>query len=182
MDSVYYYCVICRQTVCQKRLKKHHNKMHPDENFDIYVQSPDFEPQMRHIDSKPLENASTMAKQAEQWGYQPTNDSNMVHVSCEICQNRMPATDLDLHLKRRHNADEKLSQITTKLAGTSLNGVAKAVSNIPFSKFYKTNSNAQVNTKSSAEAFYTIRVSESQMQELLQQKRVVPKDGFFYLK
>lgn len=141
------------------------------------------------------------------WGLAAPKDERTVHVTCGVCQNRMPNENLAGHMAKKHaDTDDQVDAIGTKLSGMSMACREKPHSTTQIGQdsygkssireFLSDQSKQTVfpsikqepfaaptpNPTNIGPVFYTIRVSESQMQQLLEQNRVFPKDGFLHLK
>lgn len=215
-----YQCGICLAKVLENCLQKHHAKVHANINYDIYERLPDVATKVPSINSTaPIPAPILSVKEAERqkiiksvWGIEPPKDAKSVHVQCDVCQNRMPAESLEIHMKRKHgDSADQVDAIGTMCNGKSLDDVEQSASVVRMDSFvgrieriqpkFEPNlgvMNTQPPKDSAAfaqfsksvphveepkvEPFYTIRVSEIQMKQLLDENRVFPKDGFLYLK
>lgn len=193
-----FHCEVCRSKVLQTRLKKHHQKVHPDQNYDIYTS---MAPENTGNVEYPAQKVTSFDTEKPEKGL-TSNDEQMVHVRCEVCRNCMPAMDLSAHMKRKHNhTNEQVDAIGKMAEGLSIKETSfhsmfseRIIETAPLRYVHDlaqpalsdsdaTNVIALQNSKSSTESiFYSLRVTEAQMQQLLNQNRIYPKDGHFYLK
>lgn len=210
-----YYCEICRSKLLESRINKHHAKVHPKLDHDFYKPLSDIasanvasemSPKARFeaTNSQPVPTTSV-------WGIEPPKDDGQMHVQCGICRNKMQATDLDAHMKRKHSESvDQVDAIGTMADRQSLdsmnsfNSFTQKYSSIvdklqppvtpkkdliDSGRTFKSTTNVEQIFDppadfgpSKTETFYTIRVTEGQMQDFLNNKRIYPKDGAFYLK
>lgn len=187
-----YECKICHSKIVESRVKKHHAKVHPNNNYDIYTE-------VYNSESK----TSAPLIDFDVWNIEASKDDSVVHVSCSVCKNRMPIGHLDAHMARKHNdTDDQVDAI-----GTQANAIPKPnSSDNKLVREFLINQSKQKNTgpspmkpesfgssehfqptpdpktSTNEPVFYTIRVSEAQMQQLLDQNRIIPKNGFLHLK
>lgn len=193
-----YNCEICKSRISEKRLKKHHEKVHSGINHDIYRPLTSVTLKMCENNNVPL--AAEKPKEIDSvWGFEKPSDESAVHVQCTICNNKMPAGIIEAHMIRKHSEAfdqvDAIGVMTKELdpiIENALAGLSKDVS--PFTRNFMddvrkcpygtktTESTAGLIATTSTEKFYNIRISEEQMQEFLDQKRIYPKDGALYLK
>lgn len=194
-----YQCEICHSKILENRLQKHHSKVHPNINDDIYTK-------IASITSNGVIKATEKCSvpNLNDWGIEASKDEKLIHISCNVCQNRMPAENLDLHMKRKHsNTIDQVDAIGSKMHCMSLDVVEQPALTDAFNiKSFRehlnkrpdqsvqasTSTNPFKPTNSTLDAtnngpvFYTVRVTEAQMQQLLDENRIYPKNGFFHLK
>lgn len=202
LNMVLYHCNICSSNVLENRLQKHHAKVHPNVNYDIYAQVPEL-PAVENVDTQ-----TEASVDLTEWCLEAPKDGGMVHVTCTICGNKMPRCQLKGHMMRKHgDAGDQVDAIGVSADAMSLDVVENMFTAAKFSAFHKptvSNNNtpkppsnlsaepAKIpvvfgkNPKSIApkddDEFYTVRISKRQMQLYLDQGRVYPKDGMFYIK
>lgn len=192
-----FQCEICKSNILENRMKKHHEKVHPGIDFDIYRPlTTNSAPQVAsNIDTKALEQPFKHIT--------PSADEKLVHVSCTICGNRMPESNLEQHMKRKHNQDvgDQVDAVGTKVTSMSIDDVIEThppkqqlqeqtgwpKAKYPFSSSFRFTAIPKVDASTTtmdddAQPFYTIRVSVAQMKQLMNENRIDPKEGHLYLK
>lgn len=204
-----YQCAICHSKILENRLQKHHLKVHANINDDIYTKITSIASDMP---PNGVINATEKSPEPNhhEWGIEQSKEEQLIHVSCHVCQNRMPAENLDSHMKRKHsNTTDQVDAIGIKMNDISLDVVEQSALTDSFNtKFIREQWNKQANqgvqeasksinpfrmavgnsihsrldVPNNEPVFYTIRVSEDQMQQLLNENRIYPKNGFFHLK
>lgn len=202
-----FQCEVCHTKILESRLQKHHAKVHPTIDHDIYTPLiTDDEPPAPHCIETTNASKHPMQVSDSVWNefVAPGADEKMVHVSCNICSNRMPIESLDQHMKRKHNdVGDQVDAIGTKVNSMSIDAIevvtatTVATSNEtknqsdgftkaknPFSRpcRFTTIPKTDASTTMDEEAYYTIRVSVAQMKRFLNENRIDPKHGHFYLK
>lgn len=220
-----FHCEICRSKVLESRLKKHHAKVHANIDHNIYKPLSDIASSIVASEMSPKANIEPANNQPAPiinsvWGIEMPKDDGNMHVQCGICRNKMPAADLNAHMKRKHSEPmDQVDAIGRMVDGQSPDAfktfnsfVAKSMyeqsdssivdklqppntpkkDSIDFGLTFKpTNQTTNLEQifappadfgPSKAETFYTIRITEGQMQDFLNNKRIYPKNGAFYLK
>lgn len=99
------------------------------------------------------------------------------HVKCEFCSKRFRLEKIDKHVRRKHTdkSNTKRKEKNTKKRKRSV-----STSSVEVSNGHTASSNA--NESKNEEEFYTIYVSKNELQNFLNQNRIYPKGGEFYLK
>lgn len=95
--SVIYFCNICRSKLLENRVKKHHEKVHPNINHDIYIPVVDLQAAVEEV-KNPKESSAI----EDVYNLEAPKDDAMVHVRCDVCQNKMPKSQIESHMKRKH--------------------------------------------------------------------------------
>lgn len=232
-----YQCEICCSKILETNLSKHHTKVHAGENFDIYTKLTG--PPSKQLANNNVEPSQNKKEDISGWQINPPTDEKMMHIPCDICNNKMPAFVIEEHKKRKHlNSVDQVDAV-----GIMANAVTpKKHPMMPASNFVNTKQQTFIQksggvffkaqqpnlgiitqnddftmsqrfksalsfgtptpnsfdtlkpdsfgtfkpdsfgTPQAMAPFYTVRVSEAQMQELLDKNRIYPKDGTFYLK
>lgn len=199
-----FQCQLCHSKILENRLQKHHAKVHANIDHDIYTP----------LATDDASNVNSTQVNDPCWSEHitPAADEKMVHVSCNICSNRMPIDSLDQHMKRKHSdAGDQVDAVGTNVNSMSIDVTEKAenvatsnhrnkqaeeltigwpkVKN-PFSSSFrftaipKMDASTMIDSEEASKpsAYYTIRVSADQMKQLMTENRIDPKDGYFYLK
>lgn len=126
-----FYCTVCQSKILENHLQKHHAKMHVEIENDIYtlLTTNDAPPPVaNNTDAKP--SVSSFDHML------PAADENLVHVTCTICNNRMPAKSLDQHMKRKHtDVGDHVDAVGTQVSSISIDTLEKVM------KFAKTATN-----------------------------------------
>lgn len=156
--------------------------------------------------------AQTEVVDHQAWGLEVPKDENSVHVMCSICANKMPKSHLEGHMKRKHadpvdqvdaigirredispdefrNAPQMANRKQVfNMEGAPDNNVTARPSSLSsteqlksFAEYGKLGNPLASNHTNTVD-YYTIRITEHQMKDFLEQKRIFPKDGFLYLK
>lgn len=248
-----YQCEICCSKILETNLSKHHTKVHAGENFDIYTMLTG--PPSKQLANNNVEPSPTKKEDISGWQIDPPKDETMVHIPCDICNNKMPAFVIEEHKKRKHlNSVDQVDAVgimanamtpkkhpmmtTSNFVNTNQQNVIQKSGGIffkaqqpnlgtitpnddftisqrfksalsfgtskPYSfgiskpdsfstskpdSFGKSEPDSfgiskpdSFGTPQAMAPFYTVRVTEAQMQELLNKNRIYPKDGTFYLK
>lgn len=207
-----FQCQVCHSKILENHLQKHHAKVHADIDHDIYTP-------LTTNDMPPPVAGDTDAKASINWfeNIPLPADEKMVHVSCTICKNRMPASTLDQHMKRKHNdVCDQVDAVGAKVNSMSLDVMEKSAdpkvvtstkiatgphgqfqglppaelttnwpkAKNPFSTSFQFTAAQKMDasTTTDLQPFYTIRVSVEQMKQLMNDSRIEPKEGYFYLK
>lgn len=224
-----YQCEICCSKILETNLSKHHTKVHAGENFDIYTMLTGTP--AKQLTNNNNEQSPKKKEDTKGWQIDPPIDEKMVHIPCDICNNKMPAFVIEEHKKRKHlnsvdqvdavgimpdvmtpkkhptmsannfvntnqqNFIQKSGGVFFKAQQPNLGTITpnddftlsqrfKSALSFGTSKpdLFGTSKSDSFGTPHTMGPFYTIRVTEAQMQELLDKNRIYPKDGTFYLK
>lgn len=206
-----FQCQICHSKILENRLQKHHAKVHASIDHDIYIplttiDTPQvaLENSFEHItpvDEKLAHVSCTIcgnrmpAESLDQHMKRKHNDvgdqvdaigTKVNSMSMDVFETSQESslTSSTVNNPTIHPPKQSQEQTAAATAAWMTTNWPKAKN--PFSKSFHFTAipkvDASTTTMDDSQPFYTIRVSVAQMKQLMNENRIDPKDGHFYLK